>query len=150
MQATTPLTYQMTQMTEGNEHRLTRVLVVDDEQSIRTFAGRALRDAGYEVAVASDGPEALRIVEEQVPFDVFVIDILMPEMRGDELARRIRQMDADAKVLYFTGYSDVLFKEKMTLWEHEAFIEKPVSVKALLEAVSLILFGHTHGRETEP
>jgi hypothetical protein len=43
------------------------------------------------------------------------------------------------------GYSDVLFKEKVTLWKHEAFVDKPVTVKGLLEAVSLILFGHTQG-----
>lgn len=122
-----------------------RVLVVDDEESIRLFAARVLRQAGYEVVVASEGPEALRIVEEQAPFDVFVIDLMMPTMRGHELARRLRQRDADANVLYFTGYGDLLFEERKTLWEHEAFIEKPVSVNALLEAVSLMLFGHVQG-----
>ena len=49
-------------------------LVVDDQESIRTFAERTLRDAGYEVALVSDGPEALRVVDVQaVPFDLFVI-----------------------------------------------------------------------------
>ena len=123
-----------------------RVLVVDDEESIRVFADRVLRDTGYEVLVASDGPEALGVVDAQaVPFDVFVIDIMMPEMRGDELARRIRRREPDAKVLYFTSYSDRLFEEHTTLGTHEAFIEKPVGVKGLREAVSLLLFGHTHG-----
>ncbi len=137
-------------MVEASEHHPPRILVVDDEEPVRAFAERALVGAGYEVVVASDGPEALRIVEEQGPFDVFVVDVLMPQMRGDELARRLRQMDADVKVLYFTGYPDQLFKEKITLWEHEAFVEKPVSGTGLLEAVSLVLFGHTHGPETEP
>ena len=45
---------------------------------------------------------------------------------------------------------DRLFKEKTSLWEHEAFVDKPVSVTGLLEAVSLLFFGHTHGPETEP
>jgi two-component system, cell cycle sensor histidine kinase and response regulator CckA len=135
-------------MAEASKHHVPRVLVVDDEESIRTFAERALRDASYEVAVASDGPEALRIVEEQAPFDVFVIDIVMPHMRGDELARQLRQANPDVKVLYFTGYSDRLFDEKMTLWEHEAFVEKPVNMKGFLEAVSLLLFGHTQGVRT--
>ena len=90
-----------------------RVLVVDDEAAILSFAGRVLRDAGYEVALASDGPEALRIIaEQQRAFDVFVIDVQMPHMRGDELARRIRQAQPDAKVLYFTGFSDRLFDER--------------------------------------
>ena len=110
------------------------------------MAGRVLHNAGYEVVVASDGPEALQLVEAQRhPFDLFVIDLLMPQMRGDELARHLRQMDSDVKVLYFTGDSDRLFKAKITLWEHEAFVDKPVSGTGLLEAVSLLLFGHTQG-----
>jgi len=56
-------------MVDASEQRAPRVLVVDDEESVRMFAERALRDAAYEVVVASDGPEALRIVEEQAPFD---------------------------------------------------------------------------------
>jgi CheY-like chemotaxis protein len=101
--------------------------------------------AGYEVFGASDGPEALRTVEEQVPFELFVIDIMMPTMRGDELGGRLRQRDADAKLLYFTGYIDRLFADRETPWEHEAFVDRPLSVKGLLEAVSLILFGDTRG-----
>jgi two-component system, cell cycle sensor histidine kinase and response regulator CckA len=130
---------------EVSEERMPRVLVVDDEESIRTFAERVLAGAGYDVVVASDGPEVLRLVEAQPPFDVFVVDVLMPQMSGDELARHLRQMDPDVRVLYFTGYSDRLFKEKMTLWEHEAFLDKPVSSTGLREAVSLLLFGHTDG-----
>jgi len=69
----------------------------------------------------------------------------MPKMSGDELARQLRSADPDAKVLYFTGYSDRLFHEKSRLWEHEAFLEKPVTPTGLLEAVSLALFGHING-----
>ena len=125
-----------------------RVLVVDDEQSIRVFAARALSETGCDVAVAADGPDALTIVDERGPFDLYLIDLLLPRMRGDELARRLRQADPNVKILYFTGYSDRLFDAKKTLWENEAFIEKPVSVKGLIEAVSLSLFGHTRGLET--
>ncbi len=125
--------------------RAPRVLVVDDEISILTFAQRALSDAGYDVVVASDGPEALRILEAERPFDVFVVDVMMPQMRGDELGRQLRQPDPDVKVLYFTGYADRLFDERTLLWEHEAFLEKPVTVRGLLEAVSLLTFGHIHG-----
>jgi two-component system, cell cycle response regulator CpdR len=145
----------MTERTRANgaeaagDKRLIRVLIVDDEESNRTFAERGLRGAGYEVAVASDGREALRVAEAQGPFDLFVTDILMPRMCGDELAQRLRQMDADAKVLYFTGAPDLLFEDGKELTQNEAFVEKPVSCKGLLEAVSLILFGHALGPETE-
>lgn len=120
----------------------TRVLIVDDEESVRTFAERALRLAGYEIAVAGDGPEALSIWETQGPFDLLLTDVVMPAMAGNELARRLRLLDPDLRVLYFTGYSDRLFTEKTTLWANEAFVEKPVNMRGLLEAVSLILFGH--------
>jgi len=121
-----------------------RVLVVDDESSVLTFAQQVLADAGYDVVVAPDGPEALRLVDAQRrPFDLFVLDVLMPQMRGDELGRQLRQRNPDVKVLYFTGYSDRLFEGRPTLWEHEAFVDKPVTVDGLLEAVSLLLHGST-------
>ena len=122
-----------------------RVLVVDDDNSVRTFAGRALRDGGYDVLEASAAAEVLRVVEQQRPFDLFVIDLVMPLMNGDELARQLRHRDPDIKVLYFTGYSDRLFQETSTLRESEAFLEKPVTIKGLREAVSLLLFGHSRG-----
>lgn len=61
-----------------------RVLVVDDEPSVRHFADRVLAAAGYDVVVvvAADGPKALRLAEAQRPFNLSVIDIIMPEMRG--------------------------------------------------------------------
>ena len=126
-------------MTTESTIRRSRVLVVDDETPNRTLADCVLSGAGYDVVSASDGPEALRIVGQQPPFDVFVIDLLMPQMRGDELARRLRAMNPDSKILYFTGYSDQLFDERKVLWANEAFIEKPVSRDGLLEAVSLLL-----------
>ena len=123
----------------------TRILVIDDEASIRAFAGRALGAAGYDVAVASDGADALRLLDKHPPFNLFLVDLVMPGMRGDELGRQLRQLDPDVKVLYFTGYSDRLFEDRKVLWANEAFLEKPVTLKALLEAVSLMLFGHTNG-----
>jgi hypothetical protein len=50
-------------------------------------------------------------------------------------------VDPDAKILYFTGFSDRLFSEKSMLGAHEAFVEKPLTMRGLLEAVSLLLFG---------
>jgi len=122
-----------------------RVLVADDEESVRLFAKRALSDAGYSVLLASDGSEALKVAEKQGPFALFILDVVMPRMTGEEVSRRLRLANPDAKVLYFTGYSDRLFEERNVLWENESFIEKPATVKALLEAVSFSLFGNTHG-----
>jgi len=122
-----------------------RILVVDDEESIRALATRILRDAHYDVTTAPGGREALAVVAAQAPFDLFVLDIMMPQMTGDELARQLRLREPDVKVLYFTGYSDRLFDERRVLGAYEAFLEKPVSVTGLREATSLLLFGHTRG-----
>lgn len=116
-------------------------LVVDDEESVRRFVNRALREAGYQTTLAADGPEAIQLASKGQTFDILVTDVLMPKMTGDELARRLRQLEPGLKVLYLTGFSDRLFKEKATLWQDEAFLDKPCSVKGLLEAVALLLFG---------
>lgn len=112
------------------------VLIVDDEESVLRFVERVLRDAGYETATASDGPDAIEVARK-FRMDLLVTDVNMPQMKGDELARRLRQSEPDLKVLYLTGFSDQLFKERTTLWQDEAFLDKPCSVKGLLEAVSL-------------
>jgi CheY-like chemotaxis protein len=119
-----------------------RVLVVDDEESIRDFTKRALQTAGYDVVTATHGKEALEFVEHRGPFDAFVLDMVMSGMNGNELAQKIRLNDPDAKILYFTGFADKLFGEKKTLWEHEAFVEKPLTIKGLLEAMSMLLHGN--------
>ena len=130
--------------------RPTRVLVVDDEKFIRAFAERVLHAEGYAVDTASDGPEALSIVKDEGPFDLFVIDVLMPKMRGDELAGQLRRLHPEAKVLYLTAYVDLLLREKHVLWENEAVLEKPVTVARLRKAVSLLLFEHTRGLKRNP
>ena len=117
------------------------VLVVDDEEMVRKFVERVLREAGYRTVSASDGPEALEVAARLESVDILVTDVMMPQMTGDELARRVRVSTPEIKVLYLTGFSDRLFKEKVTLWADEAFLEKPCSIKGLLQAVSLLLFG---------
>jgi CheY-like chemotaxis protein len=121
--------------------RTMSVLIVDDEESVRKFVERVLREAGYTTATASDGPEAIELASTLEPLDILVTDLMMPQMTGDELARRMRMTRPSLKVLYLTGFSDRLFKEKVTLWQDEAFLEKPCSVKGLVQAVSLLLFG---------
>src|SRR5690349_19694975 len=87
------------------------VLIVDDEESVRRYVERVLHEAGYETAVAAGGPEALATAERIGRFDALVTDVMMPDMTGDEVARRLRATDPKLKVLYLTGHSDRLFKE---------------------------------------
>jgi CheY-like chemotaxis protein len=127
------------------EQPLPRVLVVDDEEAILKLTARALESVGYEVVVSSDGWDALRVVDSQRPFDLFVIDVVMPTMRGDELAQRLLRRDPDTKVLYCTGHKDQLFQARPVLGKTEALVEKPVTVREFRDAVSQLLFGHTRG-----
>ena len=122
------------------------VLVVDDEEPVRKFVDRVLREAGYRTVVASDGPVAIDTASKLTLLDLLVTDVMMPQMRGDELARRLRQNQPSLKVLYLTGYTDNLFKEKVALSQNEAYLDKPCSINSLLQAVSLLLFGSLDGR----
>ena len=117
-----------------------RLLVVDDEAPILHALQRTFEAAGYEVIACADPSEALDRLREK-PFQVLSADYMMPGMTGDELARILRQTEPTLKVLYLTGYSDRLFREKATLWADEAFLDKPCTMKGLREAVSLLVNG---------
>jgi CheY-like chemotaxis protein len=129
---------------------LPRVLVVDDEVSNLRLAERILQGAGYSVAAASTGAGALQLIDEQGRFDLNVLDVMMPSMRGTELADTIRERDPRAKILYFTAYSHALFTGARLLKENEAFVQKPVSKQELLEAVSLLVFNNLQGPPGRP
>jgi two-component system, cell cycle sensor histidine kinase and response regulator CckA len=118
-----------------------RILIVDDEEALLKFVNRVLSEAGYSTTTAPDGPEAIEAAAKLGTIDLLVTDVMMPQMTGDELARRLRLSQPSLKVLYLTGFSDRLFKEKVTLWQDEAFLDKPCGIKALNEAVALLLFG---------
>jgi CheY-like chemotaxis protein len=121
-----------------SEHAPVTVLIVDDEEPIRHLLERILQKAGYVTATAATGAAALAAVASLGSIDVLVTDMMMPEMTGDELARRLRRDHPALKVLYFTGYTDRLFDEKARLWEDEAFLEKPCTPPGLLEAIALL------------
>jgi CheY-like chemotaxis protein len=119
-----------------------RMLVVSEGGPEREFLARALKRSDYETVLAADGYEALNIAQTAGPFDLLVTDTDIPGIEGPELARRIRALDPSLKILYLTNEADHLFEERTALWEEEAFLEKPLTAKGVLEAVSLMLIGH--------
>jgi two-component system cell cycle sensor histidine kinase/response regulator CckA len=117
------------------------VLVVDDEPGVRMLARRILEGGGYEVIEAGNGAEALAVMASAVRVDFLIADLDMPVMRGEEMAKKIRALRPDLRVLYVTAHSEQLFKERPELIEGEAFLDKPFTVRGLLEAVSLLKTG---------
>jgi len=115
-----------------------RVLIVDDEPSILLFINTVLREAGYDTVLAQDGDDALN---KRGTFDLVVTDVMMPRMRGEALAAKMRKRDPHVPVLYLTAYSDRLFERKRVLDEGEGFLEKPVTGNALLEGVERLVYG---------
>jgi DNA-binding NtrC family response regulator len=83
-----------------------RVLVVDDEESMRFFLRRALSRRGFEVETAEDGPEGLRRFADARP-DAVLLDVKLPGMNGREVLERIRVQDPDVPVIVMTGYASV-------------------------------------------
>ena len=128
----------------------TSLLVVDDEPSVCEFLARALSEAGYLVRTTTSALDALRIVNDAGLPDLLLTDLKMPIMEGDALAARMRHADPDLPVLYLTGFADQLFRDKPVLWEREAFLEKPCSVNGVLEAVSMLLYGHLVPQSVDP
>jgi CheY-like chemotaxis protein len=122
-------------------HAETRILIVDDEPVVVEFVERVLETVGYQLMTATSGEQALDLCRKRGVPHLLVTDMKMPRMEGDELASRLRQQEPDLKVLYLTGFADLLFKNKEMLWDGEAYLEKPCTINGLLEAVSLLLSG---------
>ena len=117
------------------------VLVVDDESPIREIERRILEKGGYRVVEADGGHAAFKLLEEGLSPDLLIADLDMPDMGGEEMVSRIHAMRPSQKVLYVTANIDRLLNVRSIVWEGEAFLEKPFTVKGLLEAASLLLTG---------
>jgi CheY-like chemotaxis protein len=119
-----------------------RVLVVDDDPMMMEVLVRILRRENYELVTALSGPEALsKIAVSPAPIDLLITDYAMPDMKGHELADRVRARYPAIRVLYQTGFSDMLFENRTELEENSAFLEKPFTARGLREAARFILFG---------
>ena len=85
---------------------MARILVVDDEESIRNLMRMTLELDGYKVSTAADGPTALEIFEKENP-EVVLLDVRLPGMSGIEILDRIKAINQDAEVIIITGHGDM-------------------------------------------
>jgi CheY-like chemotaxis protein len=119
------------------------ILAVDDEPGVLALVRRCLDDERVTVFDATSGKEALEQMPSHPPLDLLITDLRMPEMEGDELARQVRALEPDLKVLYLTSHADRLFGVKPQLWAGEAYLDKPFTREGLREAVAQLLYGRT-------
>ena len=111
---------------KSSAKRVGRILVVDDEEGVRTFVAEALERSGHEVVQAADGAAALRAAREE-PFDVVLTDLRMPEMDGMTVVRTLRTEQPDVEVIVLTAFADVgTAVETMKLGAFD-YLQKPVS-----------------------
>ena len=117
-----------------------RVLVVDDDSGIRSLVGRVLERAGWSVLDASDGAQALEILERgKIDIDLVLTDVSMPTLDGLELGRRIGAMTRPRPVLYMSSeLPDALACEGADR-KIPTFLLKPFSIETLVTAVVALL-----------
>jgi len=115
---------------------LTRILVVDDEESIRRSLGGLLSDEGYEVAPAPDGAKALELLErDRAAVDLVLLDIAMPGRDGLEILEDVRAQWPDLPVLMMSGHGTIETAVRATRLGAFDFVEKPLSVEKLLLSI---------------
>lgn len=120
----------------------TRVLVIDDDDQVRTLLQRILTSAGYQVTATADGDEALKSLAEQ-PFDLVVTDILMPRREGLQVILDIRRDYPHLKIIAISGGSvrvpTVMALDAAVTFGASIVLSKPIDIDELLKAVMQVL-----------
>jgi DNA-binding NtrC family response regulator len=118
------------------------VLVVEDEEAVRSLAGRVLRDHGYTVIEAADGFEALRLSQDY-PKEIHLVvtDVLMPGLGGRLLVSSLEKVRPEIKSLYISGHTDNMIVHHGILDPGVTFLQKPFSIGNFLRKVREVLGG---------
>jgi two-component system cell cycle sensor histidine kinase/response regulator CckA len=116
------------------------VLLVEDEDAVRSFAARALGQRGYQVLEATTGAEALELfASHNGEVDLVVSDVVMPEMDGPTLMKHLRSARPDLKIIFISGYAEDAFRRNLSENEEFLFLQKPFDLKELAAAVKAAL-----------
>jgi len=112
------------------------ILLVEDEEGLRSLNARGLRSRGYSVIEASNGVEALEALEEKNgAVDLVVSDVVMPEMDGPTLLKSMRGRNPDLKIIFVSGYAEDAFEKSLPENQQFAFLPKPFTLSQLVAAV---------------
>jgi len=116
------------------------VLLVEDEDPVRMFSARALRNKGYTVREARSAEAAIKIIEEgEEVIDLIVTDVVMPRMDGPTMIKVIREKLPDVKVIFISGYTEDTFRRRLDNEQDIHFLPKPFSLKQLATKVKEIM-----------
>ncbi|MHA1151792.1 MAG: PAS domain S-box protein [Alphaproteobacteria bacterium] len=116
------------------------ILLVEDEDAVRSFSARVLRNKGYEVHEANSGEAALQLLEEQLDsVDLLITDVVMPRMDGPSLVREVRKERSGLKVIFISGYTEDAFRKRLGEDGGIVFLPKPFSLKQLAAKVKEVL-----------
>jgi two-component system cell cycle sensor histidine kinase/response regulator CckA len=112
------------------------ILLVEDEDGLRSLNARGLRSRGYSVIEAANGIEAMEVIDEKDgAVDLVVSDVVMPEMDGPTLLREMRKRNPNLKIIFVSGYAEEAFDKSLPENEQFAFLPKPFALAALVEKV---------------
>ncbi|MDP1585596.1 MAG: response regulator [Bradyrhizobium sp.] len=111
------------------------ILLVEDEEGLRALNARGLASRGYTVLEASNGVEALEVLEKEGHVDLVVSDVVMPEMDGPTLLKELRARDPNVKIIFVSGYAEEAFAKNLPSQEQYAFLAKPFTLKQLVAEV---------------
>jgi two-component system, cell cycle sensor histidine kinase and response regulator CckA len=116
------------------------ILLVEDEDAVRLFSARALRNKGYKVVEAKSGEAALEIISGGAAnIDLLVTDVVMPQMDGTTLIKHVRERLPDMKVICISGYAEEAFRNRLDSAESVHFLPKPFSLDQLAGKVKEVM-----------
>jgi two-component system OmpR family response regulator len=134
-------------MTADHASAEARLLVVDDEPNIRELLATSLRFAGFEVHAAGDGATALRLARQVEP-DLVVLDVMLPDMDGFTVTRRLREKGQHVPVLFLTARDDTSDKVAGLTVGGDDYVTKPFSLEEVVARIRAVL-RRTHPTEAD-
>jgi two-component system, cell cycle sensor histidine kinase and response regulator CckA len=116
------------------------ILLVEDEDPVRLFSARALRNKGYKVIEAKSGDAALEVIHRATEtIDLLITDVVMPRMDGPGLIREVRETHPDMRVIFISGYTEDSFRKRLDTDAELHFLPKPFSLKQLASKVKEVM-----------
>jgi len=124
-------------------HQIQSILIIDDEEEIRTMLSAILTDKGYLVETAKSGGEAVK-TSKKTSFDLALIDIKLPDADGTELLKRLREIQPKIATIILTGQPSIENAIKSVNNKADAYILKPIDAHTLLETIKRTLAEKTN------